>query len=323
MTRSTNGAARKARNAFLWCARWFLEISIALVIAGLVAAMLFGGGCSPRADVDTNGDGIADTKMGGDEIIAWRARDAAKAKADAEQVKADADEAVRQREAERDAAIRTQEAALAQAKRIQREAELAIERQNNANAEHVAQIKFDAESKISELGEQVAAAIDAIKIQASADVSKITLDATAAMNDLKASWQKREDSRTAALANIERQAEWVNAIVSDPTIRAAVGSLPGGGLAIGALTSIAGLWLGHARGKSVGVQQGQAAGEATGANKGWDDGYAAGLAAGKQQGVAEGRDIGWQERADHQKEIDATHAEALVLNLATKMGVSA
>lgn len=293
MTRSTNGAARKARNACMWCARWFLEISIALVIAGLVAAMLFGGGCSPRADVDTNGDGVSDTSMDADQIEAWRARDAAASKAKADKIEADAK-----------AAIAKQEAALAQAKRIQRDAERAMARQNNANAEHLAQIKADAEDQIDDLNVNVAAAIDAIHA-----------DATNQIAALKLEWQAREDSRTAALASIEQQATWFNAIANDPTIRSTVGNLPGGGIALGLISTVGGLVFGHRSGKTAGATAGE--------SKGWDDGYAAGLAVGKQQGVAEGRDIGWQERADHQKEIDATHAEALVLNLATKMGVSA
>ena len=296
---------------------------IALLIAGLLSAMLFGGGCSPRADVDTNGDGIADAKMGGDEIIAWRSRDAATAKADAERAKADAEAAIKQREAERDAAIRKQQAALDQARRIQRDAERAMQRQNNANAEHLAQIKADAEDQIEDLGSQVAAAIESIRIEADADLSKYAVDAGKAIADIAASYQQREDSRTAALANIEQQAAWVNAIISDPTIRATVGSLPGGGIALGLLGTVGSLWLGHAKGKATGTRLGQAAGEATGSNKGWDDGYAEGLKVGKTQGVAEGRDIGWQERAEHQKEIDATHAEALVLNLVGKAGAAA
>lgn len=281
MTRSTNGAARKARNAFLWCARWFLEISIALVIAGLVAAMLFGGGCSPRADVDTNGDGVGDTLMDADQIEAWRARDAAAAKAKAEKIEADAK-----------AAVAKQEAALAQAKRIQRDAERAMARQNNANAEHLAQIKADAEDQIDDLNVNVAAAIEAIHA-----------DATNQIAALKIEWQAREDSRVSALSNIERQATWFNAIVNDPTIRSTVGNLPGGGIALGLISTVGGLVFGHRAGKSAGASAGE--------SKGWDDGYAAGLAAGKQQGVAEGRDIGWQERAEHQAEIDKTYEEAL------------
>ncbi len=280
MTRSTS-AARKARNACMWCARWFLEISIALVITGLVAAMLFSGGCSPRADVDTNGDGKPDTAMNSDEIAAWQARDAAASKAKADKIEADAK-----------AAIAKQEAALAQAKRIQRDAERAMARQNNANAEHLAQIKADAEDQIDDLNVNVAEAIDAIHA-----------DATNQIAALKLEWQAREDSRTAALASIEQQATWFNAIANDPTIRSTVGNLPGGGIALGLISTVGGLVFGHRSGKTAGATAGE--------SKGWDDGYAAGLAAGKQQGVSEGRDIGWQERAEHQAEIDKTYEEAL------------
>ena len=283
---------RSVQSAAGWTFRWGLEVLIAVVIAGLVAAMLFGSGCSPRADVDTNGDGVGDTSMDADQIEAWRARDAAAAKAKAEKIEADAK-----------AAVAKQEAALAQAKRIQRDAERAMARQNNANAENLAQIKADAEDQIDDLNVNVAAAIEAIHA-----------DATNQIAALKLEWQAREDSRVSALSNIERQATWFNEIVNDPTIRSTVGNLPGGGIALGLISTVGGLVFGHRSGKSAGTSAGE--------SKGWDDGYAAGLATGKQQGVAEGRDIGWQERADHQQELDKTHAEALALvNIAKGGGV--
>ena len=241
MTRSTS-AARKARNACMWCARWFLEISIALVITGLVAAMLFGGGCTPRIPVDTNGDSKPDAEMSITELEAWQARDKA--------------------------------ATEAAAKKVKRDAERAIKATDAANVQAIDEIKADAEDQIG---------------------------------DMALNFQAREDTRSAAIEDLERQADIVTGILNNPTLKSVAGTVPFGGEILTAIGGIGALVFGHRAGKKSGLQQGSQTGE----SKGWDDGYAAGLAAGKQQGVSEGRDIGWQERAEHQAEIDKTYEEAL------------
>lgn len=310
---------RSVQSAAGWTFRWGLEVLIAVVIAGLVAAMLFGSaGCQLKEPVDTDGDGVGDTSMTADQIDQWRARDAAKAKAEAEKVKADADAALKKAIAERDEQIRLQETKLAQAKRIARDAERAVARQNNANSEHVAQIQADAQDQIDDLGEEIAASIASIKNATDAQVAKLTIDTNAAIAEIQAKWQQREDSRTIALSNIEANAGFIEQVANSGLVKAAANAVPFGNEILGALGigGTAGLmhWLGRRGGK----QAGQAAGE----SKGYDDGYAAGLAHGKELGKSEGRDIGWQERADHQQELDKTHAEALALvNIAKGGGV--
>lgn len=310
---------RKISSAAGWTFRWGLEVLIAIVVAGLVAAMLFGSvGCQLKEPVDTDGDGVGDTSMTADQIEQWRARDAARAKAEADKVKADADATLKKAIADRDEQIRLQEVKLAQAKRIARDAERTVARQNNANAEHVAQIQADAQDQIDDLGEEIAASIAAIKNASDAQVAKLTIDTNAAIAEIQATWQKREDSRTIALSNIEANAGFIEQVANSGLVKVAAGSVPFGNeilglLGVGTVGGVAN-WLGRRGGK----QAGQAAGE----NKGWDAGYLEGLARGKEQGLAEGKEIGWKDRADHQQELDKTHAEALALvNIAKGGGV--
>lgn len=89
------GIAKNARAAVGWTFRWGLGVMIALVITALVAAMLFGGGCTPRVPVDTNGDRIPDTEMGISELEAWRAQDIAATQAAVKRAKRDAERAIR------------------------------------------------------------------------------------------------------------------------------------------------------------------------------------------------------------------------------------
>lgn len=297
---------------------WSRVLIVALAAFVLIGLAVATAGCQLKEPVDTDGDGVGDTSMTADQIEQWRARDAAKAKAEAEKVKADADATLKSAIAERDEQIRLQEAKLAQARRIARDAERAVARQNNANAEHVAQIQADAQDQIDDLGEQIAASIAAIKNASEAQAAKLTIDTNAAIAEIQAKWQKREDSRTIALSNIEANAGFIEQVANSGLVKAAANAIPFGNeilglLGVGTVGGVAN-WLGRRGGKQVG--------QATGESKGYDDGYAAGLAHGKELGKSEGRDIGWQERADHQQELDKTHAEALALvNIAKGGGV--
>lgn len=291
------GLTRKLRSSAAWTFRWGLEVLIAVVVAALLAAILFGGaGCQLKEPIDTDGDGRPDTSMTADQIDLWQKRDEAKAKAEAEKVKADAE-----------ARIAQQRAALEEAKRIKRDAEREIRRAHAKAESDSEDIAADAEDQIASLEAQVDLAIQNIRADASASISKLSEDL-----------QARNDARATALAGLDAKAGFFDAITSNPTVQSVAGSVPFGASALGLITTIGGLVLGHRSGKNAGVQAGQADGE----NKGWDAGYAAGLAHGKEVGKSEGRDIGWQERADHQKEIDATHDAALALaNIAKGGGV--
>ena len=284
------GISKRVVGVAGWTFRWGLEILIALVIAGLLAAALFGGGCTIKEPIDTDGDGRADTQMSAAEIEAWQRRDEAKAKAAADRVKAEAEARIAQRNA-----------ALEEAARIKRDAEREM-RRAHARAENDAEdIAADAEDQIAHLNAQVDAAIQTIRADASASIAKLAEDL-----------QVRSDARESALASLETKAGIFDAVLNNPTLKTAAGSIPFGGEILTAIGGLGALVFGHRAGKKSGMQQGSQAGE----NKGWDDGYAAGLSVGKQQGVSEGRDIGWQERADHQKELDMNHAEGLAFSLA-------
>lgn len=297
---------------------WPRVLIVALAAFVLIGLAVATAGCQLKEPIDTDGDGRPDTSMTADQIDQWRARDAARAKAEADKVKADADATLKRAIADRDEQIRQQEVALAQAKRIARDAERAVARQNNANAEHVAQIQADAQDQIDDLGEQIAASIAAIKNASDAQVAKLTIDTNAAIADIQARWQQREDSRTIALSNIEANAGFIQNVMNSGAVKAAAGAIPFGNDILGMLGIGGSAGLLHWLGRRIGNQTGQAAGE----NKGWDAGYAEGLARGKEQGLAEGKEIGWKDRADHQKEIDATHDAALALaNIAKGGGV--
>lgn len=288
---------RSFQSAAGWTFRWGFEVLIAVVIAGLVAAMLFGSaGCQLKEPIDTDGDGRPDTSMTADQIDLWQKRDEAKVKAAVEKAKAEAE-----------ARIAQQKAALEEAKRIKRDAEREI-RKAHARAESDSEeIAADAEDQIASLQAQVDVAIQNIEADASASIAKLAEDL-----------QTRNDARTIALSNIEANAGFIDKVANSGLVKVAAGSVPFGNeilglLGVGTVGGVAN-WLGRRGGKQVG----QAAGE----SKGYDDGYTAGLAHGKEVGKSEGRDIGWQERADHQKEIDATHDAALALaNIAKGGGV--
>jgi len=279
------GIAKNARSAAGWTFRWGLEVMIALVIAALLAAVLFGAGCTLKEPIDTDGDGRADTQMSEAEIVAWQKRDEAKAKAAAERVKAEAE-----------ANIARQRAALEEATRIKRDAERAIRQAHARASENSEEIAADAEDQIAALQTQVDVAVQAIRADASASIGKLAEDL-----------QVRNDARDSALAAIEAKAGIFDAIVSNPTLQSAAGSVPFGGAALGLITTLGGLVLGHRTGKNSGAQQGSRDGE----EKGWKEGYEAGIEKGKLEGHAAGLELGWQQRADHQAEIDKTYEEAL------------
>lgn len=292
------GIAKNARTAAGWTFRWALEVMIALVIAGLLAAVLFGAGCTLKEPVDTDGDGRADTQMSEAEIIAWQKRDEAKAKAAAEKVRADAE-----------ASIARQRAALEEATRIKRDAEREIRRAHARASDDAESIAADAEDQIASLHAQVEVAVQTIRADASASIAKLAEDL-----------QVRSDARDSALAGIEAKAGIFDAVMSNPTLKTAAGSIPFGGEILTAIGGIGTLIFGHRLGKKAGATQTAKESE----DKGWDAGFLAGVEKGKLEGHAAGLELGWQQRADHQKEIDATHAEAMAFSLAAaKTGVAA
>lgn len=275
---------------------WSRILIVALAAFVLIGLAVATAGCQLKEPIDTDGDGRPDTSMTADQIDLWQKRDEAKVKAAVEKAKAEAE-----------ARIAQQKAALEEAKRIKRDAEREI-RKAHARAESDSEeIAADAEDQIAALEAQVDVAIQNIQADASASIAKLAEDL-----------QTRNDARDSALAGIEAKAGIFDAVMSNPTLKTAAGSIPFGGEILTAIGGIGTLIFGHRLGKKAGATQTAKESE----DKGWDDGYAAGLAHGKEVGKSEGRDIGWQERADHQKEIDATHDAALALaNIAKGGGV--
>jgi hypothetical protein len=275
---------------------WPRVLIVALAAFVLIGLAVATAGCQLKEPIDTDGDGRPDTSMTADQIDLWQKRDEAKVKAAVEKAKAEAE-----------ARIAQQKAALEEAKRIKRDAEREI-RKAHAKAESDSEeIAADAEDQIAALEAQVDVAIQNIQADASASIAKLAEDL-----------QTRNDARTIALSNIEANAGFIQDVMNSGAVKAAAGAIPFGNDILGMLGIGGSAGLLHWLGRRGGKQAGQAAGE----TKGWDDGYAAGLAHGKEVGKSEGRDIGWQERADHQKEIDATHDAALALaNIAKGGGV--
>jgi hypothetical protein len=259
---------------------WSRILIVALAAFVLIGLAVATAGCQLKEPIDTDGDGRPDTSMTADQIDLWQKRDEAKVKAAVEKAKADAE-----------ARIAQQKAALEEAKRIKRDAEREI-RKAHARAESDSEeIAADAEDQIAALrGPGGSWRSRTSRRTRAASIAKLAEDL-----------QIRNDSRAAALASIDAKAGFFDAIISNPTVQSAANSVPFGGAALGLLTTLGGLVLGHRSGKSAGSHAGE--------TKGWDDGYAAGVEAGKQTGLAQGRDLGWQEREDYQAKIDATWEE--------------
>ena len=124
-------------------------------------------------------------------------------------------------------------------------------------------VKRDAERAIKAADAGNVQAIDSIKAEAEDSIDGLAID-----------FASRESVRDVAIEDIERQASIVTGILNDPTIKAAVGNLPGGDAILGIGGMILGGIFGHSRGKS------------------------------------KGKDEGWQEREDYQSKIDSTWEEA-------------
>lgn len=128
-----------------------------------------------------------------------------------------------------------------------------------------------AAKKVKRDAERAIKATDAANVQA---IEEIKAEAEDAIGDLAINFQTREDTRAAAIDDLERQAAIVTGILNDPTLKSVAGTLPGGDAILGLGGLILGGIFGHSRGKS------------------------------------RGKDEGWQEREDYQSKIDATWEEA-------------
>ena len=140
----------------------------------------------------------------------------------------------------------------AKIKRAQRKAELAVASVQNDSEAQLAQIQYQLEDAVEE--------------------SRLSLAAFSQSQQQAIS--RIGDSVNLGLADIERKQALVSGILNSPALQAVAGSIPGGGLALGLLGTVAAGWIGRATGRKAGE------------DKGWDD------------------------REKHQASIDATYEEA-------------
>lgn len=101
------------------------------------------------------------------------------------------------------------------------------------------------------------------------------------LDQLRLDFVARDDARRAAIADIERQRTAVEAVLASPLVQGAAGSVPGGSALLGLAGVLLGGFAGHARGRKV------------------------------------GEDAGWNDRAQHQNEIDKAWEEASLRAIST------
>ncbi len=116
--------------------------------------------------------------------------------------------------------------------------------------------------------------VRAAQNQSEAVISEIVDEAQSKSEAVRLSLQNRQDAVSAALADIEAQRTVVEAILSSPVVTGAAGSVPGGSALLGLAGVLLGGFAGHARGRKL------------------------------------GEDAGWNDRAQHQNEIDKAWEEA-------------
>lgn len=101
------------------------------------------------------------------------------------------------------------------------------------------------------------------------------------LDQLRLDFVARDDARRAAIADIERQRTAVEAVLASPLVQGAAGSVPGGSALLGLAGVLLGGFAGHARGRKL------------------------------------GEDAGWNDRAQHQNEIDKAWEEASLRAIST------
>lgn len=101
------------------------------------------------------------------------------------------------------------------------------------------------------------------------------------LDQIKLEFVARDDARRNALADIERQRTVVESLLASPVVQGAAGSFPGGSALLGLAGVLLGGFAGHARGRKV------------------------------------GEDAGWNDRAQHQNEIDKAWEEASLRAIST------
>jgi hypothetical protein len=116
--------------------------------------------------------------------------------------------------------------------------------------------------------------VKAAQNQSDAVISDIVDEAQSKSDAVRLSLQNRQDAVSEALADIEAQRTVIDAVLSSPIVQGAAGSFPGGSALLGLAGVLLGGVAGNARGRKV------------------------------------GEDAGWNDRAQHQNEIDKAWEEA-------------
>ena len=116
--------------------------------------------------------------------------------------------------------------------------------------------------------------VKAAQNQSDAVISDIVDEAQSKSDAVRLSLQNRQDAVSEALADIEAQRTVIDAVLSSPIVQGAAGGFPGGSALLGLAGVLLGGVAGNARGRKV------------------------------------GEDAGWNDRAQHQNEIDKAWEEA-------------